>query len=325
MKGPLTEALKSAKNDPSLRSTAAKAGLYTVQDGRTAVRSPQQPAAGAVRAATAAAAVGSIKPYRTLTNLTPHHGLEQNGGITFENNTFSVTFTNNWVRWLSGYVEFYDTKGNPITLEGWGSKAPGSSASIWDSDTEKFVTMFSSVDTILAIPVSAEPTEMSFPWPPGAASARLRMGGIGRTEGIQGTDGVYYGSWDERACLPGAIMTGIFNFGIPVACMAMGAVITGGLQGIAGKIAGIVLDIGATVVNTASSSAIAGGNTSTLMIAFADLIPHLLLDSVDLALWMAEKIAEGAARKPNRSSAGLRSRCRLWSTPRCSSRRRWRS
>ena len=289
MKGPMGAALQSAKNAPSLRSTATKAGIYTVQDGRTTVKSPQQPAA---------AAVSSNKSYWTFSNLTPHHGLEQNGGIDFEDNVFSVSLTNNWLRWLSGYVEFYDAKGNPVTPEGWVSKAPSGAEGIWDSDTEKYVTMFSSVDTILAIPVSADPTEMSFEWPSNATSVRFKIGGLGRTEGIQGADGYYYGGWDERACLPGAIMTGIFNFGIPTVCMIFGAAVSlGGLNELAKKIIGFVADITATIVNTAASQGMSGGNTTSVMIAFADLIPRLLLDSADLAAWFAAEVAEGAAEE----------------------------
>jgi hypothetical protein len=290
MRGPMGEAIKSAKNETSLRSTATNAGIYTVQDGKPIVRSLQQPAGNK--------AVADTKSYWTMNNLTPYHGLVQNGGLSFDNNVFSVSLTNNWLRWLSGYVEFYDAQGNAVIPDGWQTMAPHGDASIWDSDTEKYVTMFSSVDTILGIPLGGDATEMTFPWASNATSVRLKLGGIGRTEGIQGDDGVYYGGWDERVCLPGAIMTGVFNFGIPTMCMVMGAAVeTSSLNAIAKKVVSTLSDVIGMIINTAASQGMSGGNTRSLMISFADLIPRLLLDAADLFAWFAAEELEGAAEE----------------------------
>ena len=292
MRGPMSEALRSAKNETSLRSTATNAGIYTVQDGKPIVRSPQQ------SDNSANVAVAGTKPYWTMKNLTPHHGLEQNGGLSFDNNVFSLSLTNNWLRWLSGYVEFYDSQGIPVIPKDWKTMAPNGNGSIWDSDTEKYVTMFSSVDTILGFPLGGDPTEMTFPWPDNAYSVSLKVGGIGRTEGLQGNDGVYYGGWDERACLPGAIMTGVFNFGIPTMCMVMGAAVeTSSLNAIAKKVISTLSDVIGMIINTAASQGMSGGNTRSLMISFADLIPRLLLDAADLFAWFAAEELEGAAEE----------------------------
>jgi hypothetical protein len=288
MRAPMGEAIKTAKNNTSLRSTATNAGIYTVQDGKPIVRSPQQPGTAAT------AAIAGTKQYWTMNNLTPNCGLVQEGGISFDNNVFSVSLTNNWLRWLSGYVEFYNGKGDPVAPENWATMAPSGDSSIWDGDKEKYVTMFSSVDTILGIPLGGDPTEMTFPWPGNAASVRLKLGGIGRTEGIQGVDGVYYGGWDERACLPGAIMTGIFNFGIPTLCMVMGAAVeTSSLTAIAKKVVSTLSDVIGMIINTAASQGMSGGNTKSLMISFGDLIPRLLIDSADLFAWFAGEEIEG--------------------------------
>jgi hypothetical protein len=57
-----------------------------------------------------------------------------------------------------------------------------------DSDTQKYVALYSSVDTILSVPVSASPTEISFPWPSNASGVRVLAGGLGRSGGIEGQD-----------------------------------------------------------------------------------------------------------------------------------------
>jgi hypothetical protein len=324
MASALKWSIKLAKNDPDLQSTATKAGVYTVQTGVTDVSAPQPPDSAigttpadraAQRARSAAqsptpgtpgtpgapgalGARGDTSAYWTVNDLTPHHGFEQSGELSFVDNKFSISFLNNWLRWLSGYVQFLGPDGKPVKPEGWKSMVPGGLAGVYDSDTTKYVSIFSSTNTILAIPVGNTPTAMAFPWPSNASSVRLLAGGLGRTGGIQGQDGAYHGSWDGQVCTPGAIFTGIFNFGIPTMCLIAGASVSlSTLNGLAKSIIGIVLDAAAAIVSGPVSSAIQGGNTTTLLIAFADLIPRLLLDAPDLAVQIDLAVAEGAAEE----------------------------
>ncbi len=292
----MKDSIKQAKNDPSLLSTKNSAGVYTVQNGNINVSAMQSQAISGQKSTSLRA---DAENYWTLNNLTPQHGYEQTSDVTFDNNIFSVEFTNNWLRWLSGYVEFYGPDGStPVVPQNWSSMVPGGLAGVYDSDTKKYVQIFSSVNTILAIPVGNTPSAMTFPWPANASSVKLMAGGIGRTGGIQGQDGHYYGGWDSQACTPGAIMTGIFNFGIPTACLLMGAAVANSsLTRIAQDIFSTVLDIAVAIVNGPVSSAIQGGNTTTLMTAFADLIPRLLLDCAELAVWMDAEIAEAAVEE----------------------------
>ncbi len=291
MRGPLKDSLKKAKNEPSLQSTSTNAGIYTVQQGVTDVSTPQSQTSSPTQQLLA----DDAGDYWTLNNLTPHHGFEQSGSLSFENNTFSISFNNSWLRWLSGYVEFYGPDGSSVTPEGWSSQVPGGLAGTYDSDTKKYVAIFSSTNTILAIPVGNTPTEISFTWPSNASCVKIMAGGIGRHGGIEGQDGKYVGGWDGQVCTPGAIMTGIFNFGIPTATMIMGvAVSLSPLNDLAKDIFSLVLDVATTLVNGPVASSLAGGSTTTILIAFADLIPRLLLDIVQLAGWMDANIAEGA-------------------------------
>jgi hypothetical protein len=292
--GPMSDSVKKAKNEPSLQSSSTNAGVYTVQQGVTNVSVPQS----STTPRTEARALDESSSYWTVNNLTPQHGFSQNGDLSFENNTFEISFTNSWLRWLSGYVEFYGPNGTAVAPAGWQSQVPGTLAGIYDTDTKKYITMFSAVDTILAIPVSAEPTEISFTWPSNASSVKIMAGGIGRTGGIEGQDGVYYGGWDKNVCTGGAIFTGIFNFGIPTVCLIAGATVEAvSLNEIAKSAITIILDVASTLIVGAAATAIEGGGTTTLLIAFADLIPHLLLDITALAEWMSAEIAEGAAEE----------------------------
>lgn len=294
VRGPMGDSLKKAKNEPSLESTSTNAGTYTVQQGVTNVSVPQSqtPAPPELRA------LDASPHHWTINNLTPQHGFAAGDDLAFENNTFSMSFTNSWLRWLSGYVEFYGPDGSPVVPDKWQSQLPGGLAEFYDTDTKKYVGIFSSVDTILAIPVHAEATKISFTWPSNASSVKIMAGGIGQTGGIQGQDGIYYGSWDKTVCTAGAVMTGIFNFTIPVACMVAGASVSlSGLNEIAKSAITIILDVATALAVGAASTAIQGGGTTTLFLTFADLVPRLLLDIVDLAVWISAEIAEGAAEE----------------------------
>lgn len=293
VKGPMSDSLRKAKNDPSLQSSDTNAGVYTVQQGVTDISVPQN---GGAPEQTGELAQDTS--YWTVNNLTPHHGFEQSSDLSFVDNTLSVSFTNNWLRWLSGYVEFLGPDGSPVAPKGWSSQVPGALAGTYDSDTKKYVGIFSSVNTILAVPVGNTPTEIKFTWPSNASAVRIKAGGIGRTGGIEEQDGQYIGGWDKQVCTAGAIMTGVFNFGIPTACLLFGASVSlSGLNQIAKSAVAVILDVGSTLITGAASSLIQGGNATTLLVAFADMIPRLLLDITELAAWMSAEIAEGAAEE----------------------------
>jgi hypothetical protein len=292
MTAPMQHALTTAKNTPGLQSSATVAGSYTVQDGVTLVGSSQggEPAALAgphvVEAVVAQDDTGGLS--WTVNDLTPQNGFTYNNDIAVVDGQFTASFTNSWLRWLSGYVEFLGPDGEVVAPESWASQVPQDTDDpgandIYDTDTQKYVGMFSAVDTILAIPVAAEPTTISFAWPSNASGVRISAGGIGRTGGIEGQGGAYYGGWDTQICTAGAMMTGLFNFGIPTVMLAMGAAVPQTeLSDCAKACLPIALDIGTALLDGPLASQIAGGSTDTILTAFADAIPHLLLDSPDL-------------------------------------------
>lgn len=292
MRGPMMDSLRQAKNEPALKSSSTNAGVWTVQDGTTSVDAPNAPPPSRARVGDAGAG------YWTLDSLTPKHGFENQGGVQFDANQFHTAFLNSWVRWLGVYAEFLGQEGEVVVPRDWTSKVPGGLAGTYDSDTKKYLAIVSSTNTILAVPVGNTPTDVDFDWPANAAGVRLLSGGIGRTGGIEGADGQYYGSWDSQVCLPGAIMTGIFNFGIPAVCLVAGAAVSlSAVNRLAGDIFSTVLDVATAIVNGPVSGALQGGNTTTVLVAFADLIPRLLLDITELAIFIDAEIAQGAAEE----------------------------
>lgn len=298
MAGPMKDSLRQTKNDPLLQSSSDVAGCYTVQHGVTALGSPQGGDVPQLRGVHLAAArprrLGEGGPSWTVNDYTPQHGFTYNGDVELKGGTFSASFTNSWLRWLSGYVEFLGPDNStPVVPDGWSSQVPPGVAGTYDSDRKKFVTLFSAVDTILGIPLAGSPTEISFAWPPNAAGVRILAGGIGRTGGIQGEDGKYYGGWDAQVCAAGAIMTGIFNYGIPMIILAAGTGVpeTSSLSKLAKSVLPIALDLGQALVNGPIANALSHGEMLSVLIAFADAVPHMLLESPELAAAIAAEVA----------------------------------
>jgi hypothetical protein len=295
MLAPMKESLLQAKNDPTLQSTRTVAGCYTVQDGITGVGAQRLGVAPAPLRGTSLAAParspGDSGGDWTVNNYTSQHGFTYNNDISLSSDRIlTASFTNSWVRWLSGYVEFLGPDGKTVVKpDNWTSQVPGGLAGTYDSDTKKYVALFSSANTMIGYPLAASPTTISFRMPSNASGVRFLAGGIGRSGGIEGQDGTYYGGWDQLVCAPGAMMTGIFCLGLPTLCLAMGAIIPQvELEKLTAASIGVALDSGAAIVN----GALGGADITSIMETFADVIPHLLLDSPDFLAAITAAVGE---------------------------------
>jgi hypothetical protein len=93
-------------------------------------------------------------------------------------------------------------------------------------------------------------------------------------------------------------MTGAFNLGIPVLCLAFAAPINlASLNEIAKSSFSIILDLARFMVDGPIASSFEGGNTETILTAFANCIIDILLEIPELVLWIDTEIAEGAAEE----------------------------
>jgi hypothetical protein len=294
MPGPMGDSLRQVKNDTTLRSSATVAGNYVVQQGVTAVGG----AATKERLRGTSLATASADQQWTVNNLAPLAGFTYNNDLAVSGGTLTASFTNSFLRWLSGYVEFLGPDGQPVVPEGWTSQLNPGLAQIYDSDTRKYVALFSSVNTICAVPLGADPTTISFPWPANAAGVRFLNGGIGRSDLVSGDNGTYNGSWDSQICAAGAMMTGIFCLGLPTVLLVTGAVIgQSEMEDLGKSCIGIALDLGGVVLNSAVNGTLGGGDMASIVEEFADAIPHLLLDAPDLVLAINAAVAEEAVEE----------------------------
>ena len=312
--GPLAATLQSTKNDPELQNWS-----YVVQSGTTTIGGANQPAPRMFskfkRPAPSQAAAGGGNGARLVTrDVTPHSGVEYSE-VTFEDGKFSMKLTNDWIRWLSVYVEFLGPDGvTLIAPQGWKSFLPAT-FSDFESDTQKYLLWCSARDTILGIPLEASPAEISFPWPTNNPSAvRILCGGLGILNA--NVDGRSVGGWDTRVCLGGAILTGILNFALPTIFLVAGAAFTFGedmdedvKEGIEG-----FLTVSRLIIEGPIAAELAGGEIKILFVAFANTAIDLLLkavpkvaaklaaeitveeiaDAVPVAGWIAEVISLAA-------------------------------
>lgn len=208
--GPLCEAIRKTKDDLRLRDTK-----WSVNPGHPAAT--QNPGVSPPRAAGTGVfgeAAGTDGYTFTLNNKTPGHGLDvPTNLLSFHNGTFTLAARNDYLRTLSAYVRFRDDAGNVLTnVSGF--------QGIWDgifdhpSSGKYFLGTVPAVNAVLGIPTPTDPTKLVFSWPEQASEAELLWGGIGLSD------------WDTDIDVPGAVATGIFQYGVPVLFLAAGAIIT---------------------------------------------------------------------------------------------------
>lgn len=233
MPAALKQPLKSASNDPALQNRK-----WSVTPGKTAVHQPEQtmaspapatpapevsatakPRLGAspLAAASAPAATAILPPaqYWALADLSGNHGLSvDDSSLSFQSDAtdaggyFQINATNTYLRTLAAYVQFLDEAGNVIhDPPGWVSKAPAG-FSEWDTSSKKYLGTLTAVNNVMGIPVPTDSTHYAFVWPANATAARLMFGGLGTS------------NWDDDVCISGAILTSVFQFGIPLMFLA---------------------------------------------------------------------------------------------------------
>ncbi|GAO12868.1 hypothetical protein TPA0598_13_00520 [Streptomyces lydicamycinicus] len=144
-------------------------------------------------------ATGTAAPrnpsYRwTVDEPTSHHGVNVGAPTVVEGGTFSIDASNSYLRTLYLGYELFDESGTslgPVTK--WGSVP--------------------AVDTILGIPVPAEPKEVSFALEK-AASVKLYFGSLGTSD------------WNADVSTEGALLTALWEYGVPLVCLAAGKALT---------------------------------------------------------------------------------------------------
>lgn len=246
---------------------------WTPTTGTTAIsKNVPASATGAMLAAAAPRVNSSLQANQfkwTVNERTDHHGVSvDKDSITIDdNNQFSINASNSYLRTLYAGYQLLDDANNPI-----GPK------------TKLF--SISATNTLLGIPMPTDPTSLSFNL--GNASAvNLYFGSLGTSD------------WDGDFSLPGSLLTGLWQYGIPVVFLVAGKAITS-----SATFNKIVNDRDLTAAALAIAFGLVGGaiptgialtNTKKVLFAMGDIALSIALQKGMEALgkWLIEQVAEG--------------------------------
>jgi hypothetical protein len=216
------------------------------------------------------AAAGSSTYKWTVNERTDHHGVsvDANSIAVDSKDAFSIDASNSYLRTLYAGYQLWNEKGDPV-----GAK--------------RLLQSISSTNTLLGIPMPTDPTALAFSLE-GAAGATLYFGSMGTSE------------WDHDVSLNGTLLTGWWQYGVPVIFLVAGKAITS--TSIFNRIvndkdltkAALAIAFGAVGGALPTASALMG--TKKIMTAFADVVLSLVLQKgmEKLGVWLVEQVAEGA-------------------------------
>lgn len=106
--------------------------------------------------------------------------------LKYNKDTFSIDVRNVHLRTLCTYVQFLDDSGKPLPNSG-----------------KKFVKTIGPTETVMGIPTPYNKSTVEFGFPAEANSAKLMFGSLGTSK------------WDTEVDIKGAVLTAIFQLGIP--------------------------------------------------------------------------------------------------------------
>lgn len=281
-RGPMLSSLRDTNNDPALESTEARAGTWSVQQGSTWT------GVGGAQEAELRAGPEAVAEGWALKNLTAGHGLSV-GDLKWNGTDLHLQLKNQWLRWLTVYVQFLDASGQPYDPPDWKPVAPGP-----DAKTKKYIGVMASAPTILAIPLPAPYVDIGFPMPAGAAQVNYFAGGLGRVNGIAGV-----GKWDGDVCVYGTAMTAIFNLGIPTIGMVAGFSISLSELNAIGKMVfkDVVVALRLMFTESAASDSLRSGDKGMWLALANSLVMATITASPVLASWIIAQFSGAAATK----------------------------
>jgi hypothetical protein len=272
--------LTTSQQDLALRNSS-----WSVNQGTGSVPHVSPEATRVLRAgrahAKAALAANNGGYAFTLNNLTPGHGLSiDDSSLAFTADhqkpgagKLSIDVSNDYLRSLYAYAQFLDDHGNVIKV-GNADYLP--------------IDVVTPVTVILGIPLPTEPTGLSFDWPATAASARLVHGGLGTSR------------WDNDLVWPGAILTGIFQYGIPSLFLLAGALLddTAWFKALEKDkpVVAKLLSLGLDIVGSEIPGPDGFPDVQGFLLSMADAVAGFLVHEglEKLQAWIVEKLTEAA-------------------------------
>ena len=256
---PLQDVLRRSKDDLSL-----KGQCWTVQPGIT-----QVPLTASIMAADT---TGDAEANYTVKQLTPQSGVTSSFAYDSSSATATVTVTNDYLRWLKVSVDQYGPDKEPVA-------------------STTLLGMLSPVDTIMAIPLPAQPSDYSFVFDEAASSAKISYGGLGQIP----FDWQYDGD--------GIITTAVFNYGVPTMFIALGVAadqLGSAWTDLTKSIVSKLLTVLEAAAEGPIGGAVSGGvSLEDVLAAIANCAAALLLDAIAgsdaLKAYVAAALGESSA------------------------------
>lgn len=209
---------------------------------------------------------------------------KMSNGFYSDDQTFSINVRNWYLRTLTAYARFYDEQGNIIKKPSNWIDNPDLLR--FETDSKKYVHAVTATNTIMGIPMPTDPTTLSFKFPDEAAMVELMFGGLGTSD------------FDLDVDPYGMILTILFQYAVPLAFMAGGAVLTSTkwFNDFISKTDNVVaaLGVGFPIIGGGVATAAALTNAKAVLITAADAIAGLLVSKglEKLSAYILEKIAE---------------------------------
>ncbi|MEO3787245.1 hypothetical protein ABGB12_28295 [Actinocorallia sp. B10E7] len=216
------------------------------------------------------AQAGDIAAKWTVTERTDHHGVSVDPGsiVVDDKGTFSIDASNSYLRTLYAGYRLLDSAGKPI-----GDK--------------QLLYSISATNTIMGIPTPTDPTPLRLPLGE-ASGVELYFGSLGMTE------------WDPDVSSRGALLTGLWQYGVPTVFLIAGAMVTNSklfneIVNDADLLAA-TLGVGFGIVGGGVATAAALTNTKKILTACADAILTLIVQKglEKLGTWLLKQVGSGA-------------------------------
>ncbi|HEX8199752.1 MAG TPA: hypothetical protein VF590_04640 [Isosphaeraceae bacterium] len=206
----------------------------------------------------------------TVSDLTTHHGVRVDStSIRVDDaDNFSINASNVYLRTLYAGYQLFDDAG----------KTQGD---------EQTLRSISAVNSLLGIPMPTDPAALAFKMN-GAASVRLLFGSLGTTD------------WDAIVSTRGALLTGLWQYGIPLVFMAVGKAFTS--SSAFNKIVNdpdlVKAALGWALPNIGGGLVVASAatNTKKVLFSFGDVVLGIVLAKgmEELGKWLIEQAGSEA-------------------------------
>jgi hypothetical protein len=228
---------------------------------------------GPTEAKRSAARTETVSYKWTVTARTNHFGIsvDENSIKVDGSDKFSINALNGYLRTVYWGYQLFDETGGKI-------------------GKREVVDSISAVNVLLGIPVLTDPTALEFKLS-NAASAELYFGSFGA------------GDWDKDVSDPGALMTGLWQYGIPIVFLVVGKAITSTktFNDIwkDKQLRHSAYAIAFSIVGGGVPTAAGVFNTKKVLFGFADAVLTFVLQKgmEELGKWLVKEAGKGAIAK----------------------------